>query len=47
MFIIMGQYQGRDAEEIDTADNQKSAEYLVAEYKMAFGEHWHIWFNHV
>ena len=45
MYIIMGQYQGRDAEEIDTAYNEESANALVTEYKSVLSNHWHIWVN--
>ena len=39
---IMGRYNG-ETEELDTANNDNSAEYLIAEYRMAFGAGWHIW----
>lgn len=39
---IMGRYQGI-TEELDTANNESSAEYLINEYRMAFGSEWHIW----
>jgi len=40
---IMGRYGQGEAEELDTANNENSAEYLIAEYRMAFGAGWHIW----
>lgn len=39
---IMGRYQGK-TEELDTANNDNSAEYLISEYRMAYGPDWHIW----
>ena len=39
---IMGRYNGV-TEELDTANNENSAEYLVNEYRIAFGTGWHIW----
>jgi hypothetical protein len=38
----MGRYQGI-TEELDTANNDNSAEYLVNEYRMAYSSDWHIW----
>ena len=38
---IMGRYNG-ETEELDTANNDNSAEFLVNEYRMAFGSDWHI-----
>lgn len=40
---IMGRYNGGKAEEIDTAMSSKEAEYLAAEYRLAFGRGWSIW----
>jgi|7_EtaG_2_1085326.scaffolds.fasta_scaffold97400_2 hypothetical protein len=37
MFKIMAKFSGCEAEEIDTADTKEEAEYLLGEYKMAFG----------
>ena len=42
MYIIIGVCQGRK-EEIDTAKDKKEADYLVNEYKMAFGKGWRIY----
>lgn len=42
MFRIMGKYKGR-TEEIDTADDPKTAEYLRGEYQMAYGPQWTVW----
>ncbi len=39
---IMGKYHG-ETEELDTANNDNSAEFLVAEYRMAYGADWRIW----
>lgn len=42
MYKIMGKYKGR-IEEIDTADDHKEAEFLLGEYRMAFGPDWTLW----
>jgi len=41
MFRIMGSYNGKE-EELDTAEDKKTANYLVQEYQIAFGKHWTI-----
>ena len=38
---IIGTYRGK-SEVIDTAKDQKEADYLVREYRMAFGPDWTI-----
>lgn len=40
MWKIMGKLPGQKWEEIDEADNRHSAEYLLAEYRLAFGPAW-------
>lgn len=42
-YTIFGSYQGSSKEAIDTADDEKTAEYLVGEYKLAYGSNWNIW----
>jgi hypothetical protein len=42
-YVVMGQLGSRAPERLDTADNEHNAEYLVGEYKMAFGPKWKIW----
>lgn len=42
MFKIMGKYKGA-TEELDTADTMKEAEYLRAEYAMAYKGIYTIW----
>lgn len=42
MFKIIGKYRGR-TEVIDEAETKKEARYLLAEYRMAFGEGWVLW----
>jgi hypothetical protein len=37
MFKIMAKWNNNNVEEIDTADTKEEAEYLLGEYKMAFG----------
>lgn len=40
---IMGRYQGK-TEELDTANNENSAEYLISEYRKSIRyAGWHIW----
>ena len=43
MITIMGSYDYGEAEEIDTTDTREGADYLLDEYRMAFGEGWIIW----
>jgi hypothetical protein len=40
-FKIIGTYRGQ-RETIDTASTRKEAEYLRAEYQMAYGREWSI-----
>jgi hypothetical protein len=42
MFVIMGCYNGR-TEEIDTADTEREAHFLLCEYRMAYGPGWQLW----
>lgn len=44
MIKIMGSHNGV-AEWIDETDNTEDAEYLVNEYRMAFGSQWVIWYE--
>lgn len=44
MYEIMGR-SSYGTEVIDEADNLEEAEGLVAEYKMAFGAGWSIWYR--
>lgn len=39
---IWGKYQGR-TEEIDTAADEREADQMVQEYRMAYGVQWLIW----
>lgn len=39
---IWGKYRG-EIERIDQASNEKEAQYLVGEYRLAFGKDWKIW----
>ena len=39
---IWGKYQG-SVEKIDTATTAKQAQYLAAEYRLAFGRDWMVW----
>lgn len=41
MYEIIGRYQG-ESEVIDTADTKQEAEYLVGEYRLAYGAGWSI-----
>lgn len=40
MFTIFGKYQGQPWEEIDTANDKQECDYLLGEYRMAFGPGW-------
>ncbi len=42
MWVIYGSYRGKK-EEIDTAETESSAWYLVQEYSMAYGPDWTVW----
>ena len=42
MYIIFGRYNG-ETEEVDQASTKQEAEYLVQEYRLAFGPGWQIW----
>jgi len=41
-FDIMGIFMG-NAEVIDHADNEKTADYLVNEYRLAYGRGWRVY----
>ena len=41
--LIWGRYKGTKPENIDIADWEKSATYLVREYQLAYGKDWIIW----
>jgi len=43
MFKIIGKYKNNKPEEIDEAETLKEANYLVGEYRLAFGFEWSIW----
>ena len=42
IYKISGKYLNEEWEEIDTAEDKKEAEYLVKEYRMAYGKDWKI-----
>jgi len=42
MYKIIGIYRGQK-EEIDTATTKQEADYLVNEYRIAFGDAWIIY----
>ena len=42
-YVIMGQLGSRTPERLDTSEDEQDAEYLVGEYRMAFGPKWKIW----
>ena len=44
-YLIMGVYGNRAPEIIDTAKTQKQANFLLAEYKLAFGAGWLIYID--
>jgi hypothetical protein len=41
-YYIMGKYRGQ-TEKVDTAHSEKSANYLLGEYRLAFGRDWELW----
>lgn len=43
MYKIMGRYKGGEPEEIDIAETNAEAEYLLNEYVLAFGRGWELW----
>jgi hypothetical protein len=43
-YTIYGKYRGK-TEEIDTAEDLQSAEYLVGEYGLAYGNKWEVWYE--
>jgi len=43
MFKIIGKYKNNKPEEIDEAETSQEANYLVGEYRLAFGFEWSIW----
>ena len=40
----MGRYQG-GTELLDETTSREEARMLVNEYKLAFGDSWHVWFE--
>ncbi len=42
---MQGKYQGLPPEEIDTADDQEEAEFLLGKYKMAYDSDWQLWID--
>lgn len=42
MFQIIGKYAGCPAEVIDEAETREDAEYMLKEYKIAFGSDWRL-----
>ena len=43
--VIMGRYASRSIEELDSDENEAEAIYLQAEYALAFGPKWSIWYE--
>jgi len=41
-YKIIGKHQG-ETEVIDTAENKAERDYMLTEYRMAFGQGWTIW----
>lgn len=39
-FVIMGKYKGQSWEEIDQAETKDDIDYLLGEYRLAFGSGW-------
>lgn len=42
-YVIVGRYQNGGIEEIDEADSKADAEYMLSEYRTAFGTDWELW----
>jgi hypothetical protein len=42
-WAIMGKYLDFDEEEIDEAEDEEDADYLLKEYEMAYGFGWKLW----
>ena len=42
MFQIMGKPKGGEWEDLDTADDEDERDYLIDEYRTAFGPDWTI-----
>ena len=43
VFTIKGKYKNGYVEDIDTAETKEQANYLLNEYKMAFGNDYRLW----
>jgi hypothetical protein len=43
MITIWGSYKGGEAERIDSATTPKEAEYLLGEYRLAYGKDYYLW----
>jgi hypothetical protein len=41
-FQIVGSYKGGKYEDIEIVYGEKNKEYLVSEYRIAYGNNWHI-----
>ncbi len=41
-FKIMGKHKG-ETEQLDTAEDRQERDYLLGEYRLAFGSAWTIW----
>jgi hypothetical protein len=46
-YLIMGKYKNSPAEEIDHADTRQGADYLLGEYRMAYGSGWRLWVKRI
>ena len=42
VYDIIGAYQRGEEEVIDTAQDKEEADYLVREYKLAYGREWKV-----
>lgn len=42
-YRIMGRYRGGKVEQLDSASDHKEVEYLLQEYRLAYGAGWSIW----
>jgi len=42
-YIIWGEYDGREKEELDEFESADEADRMIEEYALAFGPDWKLW----
>lgn len=40
MFVVLGRYKDGEEEQVDQAETQREAEFLLGEYQVAYGRDW-------